>query len=272
MNKVAESNTPLDRMFIEVKSENRAALIGYVPAGFPSPDSCIEVIKAMVAGGIDAIEIGFPYSDPVMDGPIIQAAADQSLKSGTTAVTVFETLKIVATMGIPAVVMTYWNPIEKYGISKFAQDISASGGSGVITPDLTFEESAEWKAAAKDSNINSIYVVAPSTTDARLPKVTQQCSGFVYAASLMGVTGTRSAVSSSARELVRRIRLTTATPIAVGLGVSTREQANEVATYADGVIVGSAFINLIQAAENFEIGLKQVEELAHQLSLGVRNA
>ncbi len=263
-------STPLDDLFVKVRAENRAALIAYIPAGFPSISGCAKVIQAFIEGGVDAIEIGFPYSDPVMDGPTIQAAADQSLSQGTKASDVFSALKIATDAGVPAVVMTYWNPIEKYGVEKFAQSIAANGGSGVITPDLTIEESAEWKSAVEKNSINPIYVVAPSTSPNRLPQVTSRCGGFVYAASLMGVTGTRTGISSGAPDLVARIKETTNLPIAVGLGVSTREQAKSVAGYADGVIVGSAFIKVLQEAATEEEGLKSVKELAQQLSLGVR--
>jgi tryptophan synthase alpha chain len=263
-------STPLDDLFVKVRAENRAALIAYIPAGFPTIEGCKKVIQAFIEGGVDAIEIGFPYSDPVMDGPTIQAAADQSLSQGTNAGDVFDALKVATDSGVPAVVMTYWNPIEKYGVEKFAKSIAANGGSGVITPDLTIEESAEWKSAVEENEINPIYVVAPSTSAHRLPQVTSRCGGFVYAASLMGVTGTRAAVSSGAPDLVARIRETTDLPIAVGLGVSTREQAKGVAGYADGVIVGSAFIKVMQDAPNEAEGLKSVKELAQQLSLGVR--
>jgi len=262
--------TALDDLFVKTRSENRAALIAYIPAGFPSIEGCKKVIQAFVDGGVDAIEIGFPYSDPVMDGPTIQAAADRSLAQGTGAKEVFEALKVATDAGVAAVVMTYWNPIEKYGVEKFAQSIADNGGSGVITPDLTIEESASWKEAVEKIGINPIYVVAPSTTDARLPKVTSRCSGFVYAASLMGVTGTRTSVSSGAPDLVARIRTTTDLPIAVGLGVSTRVQAKGVAGYADGVIVGSAFINALLDAPDEATGLAAVKALASELALGVR--
>ena len=262
--------TPLDDLFVKTRAENRAALIAYIPAGFPSIEGCKKVIQAFVDGGVDAIEIGFPYSDPVMDGPTIQAAADQSLAQGTGAKEVFEALKVATDAGVAAVVMTYWNPIEKYGVEKFAQSISDNGGSGVITPDLTIEESASWREAVEKIGINPIYGVAPSTTDSRLPQVTSRCSGFVYAASLMGVTGTRTSVSSGAPDLVARIRTTTKLPIAVGLGVSTREQAKGVAGYADGVIVGSAFIKAILDAPDEASGLIAVKTLASELALGVR--
>jgi tryptophan synthase alpha chain len=242
-------DTGLDKVLARAKSENRAALIAYIPAGFPSHEGCKKVIAAFAAGGVDAIEIGFPYSDPVMDGPTIQAAAVQSLSQGTGAKEVFESLKCATDLGVPAVVMTYWNPIERYGVENFAESIAANGGSGVITPDLTVEESTAWIAATDRHKINRIYVVAQSTSD---------------------VTGTRSSVSSSAADLVARIRTTTDTPVSVGLGVSTREHARSVAAYADGVIVGSAFINVLLEAADEESGLKAVRELAEQLALGVR--
>jgi tryptophan synthase alpha chain len=261
--------TALDQLFTKVRAENRAALIAYIPAGFPSQEGCHRVIAAFIAGGVDAIEIGYPYSDPVMDGPTIQAAAVTSLENGTGATEVLAALKY-ASSSVPSVVMTYWNPIERFGVSKFANAIADNGGSGVITPDLTIEESSEWVSATEGSAINPIYVVAPSTKDARLAQVTSKCGGFVYAASLMGVTGARTSVSSSAAELVARVRKVTDLPIAVGLGVSTREQAKGVAAYADGVIVGSAFIKAMQDAENEEAGLTAVTNLAKELAKGVR--
>jgi tryptophan synthase alpha chain len=262
--------TPLDDLFVKVRAENRAALIGYIPAGFPTVEGCTEAIHALIEGGVDAIEIGFPYSDPVMDGPTIQTAAEQSLAQGTGPQEVFDALKVATDAGLPAVVMTYWNPIEKYGVSEFASAIASHGGSGVITPDLTIEESDDWKSAVEKNEINPIYVVALSTSDDRLKKVTAQCGGFIYAASLMGVTGARSTVSSGAPDLVARIRSVSDTPVAVGLGVSTREQARDVARYADGVIVGSAFIKAILDAPDQKTGITAVRTLASELAKGVR--
>jgi len=261
-------STPLDDLFVKVRAENRAALIGYLPAGFPTQQGCIDALTAMVEGGVDAIEIGFPYSDPVMDGPVIQAAADTSLRNGTGAKEVFATIGAISKIA-PTVVMTYWNPIERYGVDKFLGDIKKHGGSGVITPDLTIEESSEWITASGEHETNRIYVVAPSTSDERLGKVTQATTGFIYAASLMGVTGTRTSVSSGARGLVARLRAVTELPIAVGLGVSTPEQAHEVAQYADGVIVGSAFIRLLQESGPSIDGVNKVRALARELSKGL---
>ena len=264
-------STPLDELFVRVRSENRAALIGYLPAGFPTQEGCIAALTAMVEGGVDAVEIGYPYSDPVMDGPVIQAAADTSLRNGTGAQEVMATLAAISKVA-PSVVMTYWNPIERYGVDNFLKDLKANGGSGVITPDLTIEESEQWIASSKLHDTNRIYVVAPSTSDDRLRKVTEATSGFVYAASLMGVTGTRTSVSSSAQSLVSKLRTVTNLPIAVGLGVSTPDQAREVAQYADGVIVGSAFIRLLQESSTLAEGVEKVRELAQDLSKGLSRA
>ena len=262
--------TQLDQVMAKVRQENRAALIAYIPAGFPSQEGCAKAIRVLADAGVDAIEIGFPYSDPVMDGPVIQEAADISIKAGTQAADVFAALKVASDSGVAAVVMTYWNPIAKYGVEKFAQSIADNGGSGVITPDLTIEESDEWIAATDKSGINPIYVVAPSTSNERLKNVTAKTGGFVYAASMMGVTGSREAVASTANELVSRVRTVTELPISVGLGVSTREQAKSLAAYADGVIVGSAFIKLLLEAPSEQAGLDAISDLAKELALGVR--
>lgn len=262
--------TALDSVLTKCRSENRAALIAYIPAGFPSKQGCHKVIQVLADAGVDAIEIGFPYSDPVMDGPVIQEAADISLQGGTQASDVFEALKAASDTGVASVVMTYWNPIEKYGVEKFAASIAANGGAGVITPDLTIEESKEWLAATQHNSINPIYVVAPSTKDPRLVRVTSVTGGFVYAASSMGVTGTRETVAIDARDLVSRIRKVSDLPVCVGLGVSTRDQARSLAEYADGVIVGSAFIKLLLNAEDEQSGLEAVSHLAKELAIGVR--
>jgi tryptophan synthase alpha chain len=167
--------------------------------------------------------------------------------------------------------MTYWNPIEQFGAESFADAIAAAGGSGVITPDLSFEQAHPWKESATKAGINTIFVVAPSTTAERLQKVTSITSGFVYAASLMGVTGTRNSISTSAQELVTRIREVTDLPVAVGLGVSTPEQAREVARYADGVIIGSALIKEL-LNKGLDEGLANLKKLAESLASATKGA
>lgn len=263
--------TALDELMARMRTENRAALIAYVPAGFPSKAGIRKIIDAFVAGGVDAIEIGFPYSDPVMDGPTIQAASVRALEQGTKTSDVISAAAYAASK-VPTVVMSYWNPIERYGVEKFASELATVGASGVITPDLTIEESKKWQSALASHRLNSIYVVAPSTTDKRLSLVADHCSGFIYAASLMGVTGARSDISLSASELVSRLRRITPKPIAVGLGVSTREHARDVGAFADGVIVGSAFVKQILEAEDEESAAQRVQALAEELAEGIREA
>lgn len=260
----------LSDVFARTRAEGRAALIGYLPAGFPTPGACVELISAMVDSGVDIIEVGLPYSDPLMDGPDIQAAVERALRGGTTPDVVLDTVMRVSAAGATAVVMSYWNPIERYGVARFAERLAGAGGHGVITPDLTPEEAGPWIEATTGAGLDRIFLVAPSSTDERIARVASVTSGFLYAASTMGVTGARSQVSSAAPELVRRARALTDLPIAVGLGVSTGDQAREVAAYADGVIVGSAFVRGILRATDQRAAVASVRDLSGDLARGVR--
>jgi len=257
-------------VFEKAKSENRAALIAYLPAGFPTVAEGIDLVKAIVEGGADIVEVGWPYSDPLMDGPTIQRAVEQALANGCKVVDVLETVSAVAEAGAVPLVMSYWNPIERYGVVRFAEELKAAGGVGVINPDLIPEEAKDWIAATDAAGIDRTFLVAPSSSDTRIRIIADATSGFVYAASLMGVTGTRDALSGHAESLVARTRAVTTSPIAVGLGVSTPEQAAEIAQYADGVIVGSAFVKAILESPNHEAAIVAVRELARELSAGVR--
>ena len=254
----------LHEVFARAKSENRAALIAYLPAGYPTADGAVECIAAMVAGGVDIVEIGFPYSDPVMDGPTIQEAVNISLVGGTKSATVIETVKRVSELGVPTLVMSYWNPIERYGLESFATDLHAAGGAGVITPDLTPEEADDWIAATDEQDVERVFLVALSSSDERISKVASVTTGFVYAGAVMGVTGARSSLSDAIEGLVTKVRRHTELPVAVGLGVSTPEQAHEIAQYADGVIVGSAFVTAIANG-----GPQAAKALAQALSQGL---
>lgn len=246
--------------FAKAKSENRAALVAYLPAGYPSVPGAVEAIAAMVDGGVDLVEIGLPYSDPVMDGPTIQEAVDVSLSAGTRITDVIDTVRQVAALGVPALVMSYWNPIEAFGVEHFADEFAKAGGAGVITPDLTPEEANEWIAATDANNIDRVFLVALSSTAQRIDIVSGVTTGFVYAGAVMGVTGARESLQDSVKDLVAKTRLSTDLPIAVGLGVSTPSQAHEIAQYADGVIVGSAFVTAIKQG-----GPAAARELAAQL-------
>jgi len=262
--------TTLQTVFAKAKADDRAALIGYLPAGFPTKDGAIAVATAMVEAGCDVIEIGLPYSDPLMDGPTIQDAVHRALTNGTRIADVLRTVEGVAATGAATLVMTYWNPIDRYGADRFAQDLANAGGVGTITPDLTPEEAGPWREASAGAGIDTVFLVAPSSTEARIKAVVGSCTGFVYAASLMGVTGARDSVGEAAQGLVERTRPHTSLPVCVGLGVGTGRQAAEVAGYADGVIVGSAFIRRVLDAPDEKSALASVRELGAELAAGVR--
>jgi tryptophan synthase alpha chain len=250
--------------------EDRGALIGYLPAGFPSVDGAIEAISAMVAAGADVIEVGLPYSDPVMDGPTIQAACARALASGVRTRDVLRTVEAVAASGVPTLVMTYWNPIERYGVEAFAADLAGAGGAGLITPDLIPDEADAWLAAADQHALDRVFLVAPSSTDKRLAMTAEHCRGFVYATAVMGVTGSRDRTSEAAPRLVSRTRAVTDLPVGVGLGVSSGDQAAAVAAYADGVIVGSALVRRLLDAPDLRSGVRAVAALTSDLAVGVR--
>ena len=254
------------------KAEGRAALIAYLPAGFPTVEGGIEAVKAVLESGADVVEVGLPHSDPVLDGPVIQTADDIALRGGVKIADVLRTVReaYVAT-GKPVLVMTYWNPVDRYGVERFTAELAEAGGAGCILPDLPVQESAPWREHAEKHGLATVFVVAPSSKDERLAEITAAGSGFVYAASLMGVTGTRESVGAQAQELVERTRATgTDLAVCVGLGVSNAAQAAEVAAFADGVIVGSAFVKRMLDAPDPAAGFEAVRALAGELAKGVR--
>jgi tryptophan synthase alpha chain len=253
----------LDPVFARTRADGRAALIGYLPAGYPTVDGSAELLTAMIESGCDIVEVGVPYSDPVMDGPTIQAAADRALRGGFRLRDLFTVVERVASAGGNAVVMTYWNPVHRYGVDRFARDLAAAGGLGLITPDLIPDQGADWLAAAEEHDLDRIFLVAPSSSPERLALTTAASTGFLYATAVMGVTGARDRVGGEAEGLVGRAREHTDLPIAVGLGVRSGEQAAEVAGFADGVVVGSAFVS---RAED----VADVRALAEELAEGVR--
>ena len=223
----------------------------------------------MVENGCDVVEVGLPYTDPLMDGPVIQSAATHALAGGVHTADVFRVVRAVTDAGGVAVVMTYWNPVLRYGIRRFAEELKAAGGAGLITPDLVPDEADEWIAVADELGLAKIFLVAPSSTPARVAATTANCSGFVYAASVMGVTGARTSVGDAAKGLVERTKAATDLPVCVGLGVSTAEQAREIGRYADGVIVGSALVKTLLDTDP-ERGLAALAEATKELSDGVR--
>lgn len=260
----------LSQVFTRAADEHRAALVGYLPAGFPSFDGAAEAAKAMVAAGVDVIELGLPYSDPLIDGPTIQEAVHRALVGGVRVRDVLATVEAIAATGAATLVMTYWNPIDHYGVDAFGRDLAAAGGTGLITPDLTPEEAGPWLAASDAHGLDRVFLVAPSTTEERLAEITGVCRGFVYAASTMGVTGARDRIGHAAADLVARTRAHTKVPVAVGLGIRDGAQAAEVAGFADGVIVGSAFVQRLLDAPDPASGVRAVADLAADLAAGVR--
>lgn len=261
----------LNTVLAKARAENRAALIAYLPAGFPTVEGAIDAVKAVIAGGADIVEVGLPHSDPVLDGPVIQTADDIALRGGVKIADVMRTVReAYEATGAPILVMTYWNPIDRYGVERFTAELAEAGGAGCILPDLPVQESALWREHAGKHGLATVFVVAPSSKDGRLATITAAGSGFVYAASLMGVTGTRASVGAQAADLVRRTRATTRLPVCVGLGVSNADQAREVAGFADGVIVGSAFVKRMLDAPDPAAGLTAVRDLAAELAEGVR--
>lgn len=238
----------LAEVFDVARAQDRAALIGYLPAGFPTVEYSAQAMCILIESGFDVVEIGLPYSDPLMDGPVIQSAVDAALSIGTTTSDVFSVAQQLSQTGAPNLVMSYWNPIERFGLRQFAQNLVAVGGSGVITPDLTPEEAKDWVDITNELGLSRVFLIAPTSTDERISKIARISNGFIYAASLMGVTGLRDSAPTRAKDLVDRARVLTDRPIAVGLGVSSAEQVHEIASYADGVIVGSLLVKTIQHA------------------------
>ncbi len=258
----------IDDLFARTRAENRAALVGYLPAGYPTIERSINAIRAMVEAGVDLVEVGLPYSDPVMDGPTIQVAAQAALDSGVRVDDVFSVVEASAAVA-PTVVMTYWNPVERRGVDRFAADLAAAGGAGLITPDLIPDEGVDWDRASRAHGLDRIYLVSPSSTDERLAMTAEASSGFVYATAVMGVTGQRAQTSDLAPELVARLRAVTDKPVGVGLGVSDGRQAHEVAAFADAVIVGSALVRRLIDHPDEEEALASLRELAADLRAGV---
>jgi tryptophan synthase alpha chain len=257
--------------FEQAAAQQRAALVAYLPAGFPSVAGGIAAMRAVVESGVDLVEVGLPYSDPVMDGPVIQQATGHALAAGLRIRDVLHTVEQVAEAGAPVVVMSYWNPVERYGVDAFARDLAAAGGAGLITPDLIPEEADQWCAASDAHGLDRIFLVSPSSPDERLALTTGFCRGFVYATAVMGVTGVRERPSEAAPELVARIRkVAPQLPVGVGLGVRDGAQAAAVAGYADAVIVGSALVSQLLDAPDEAAGLAGVRALAADLAAGVR--
>ena len=258
----------VEQVIAERKAAGSGALVGYLPVGFPDLQSSIDAAVAIVEAGVDVLELGLPYSDPVMDGTVIQEATQAALARGFRLQHGFEAVAAITDrVSAPVLVMTYWNPVVQYGVERFADDLVAAGGAGLITPDLVPDEAGAWLSASDRTGLDRVFLAAPSSSDARLQQAVQSSRGFVYAVSTMGITGARSDVDSAARGLVARLRTAGATSACVGLGVSTADQVREVLEYADGAIVGSALVRALA-----EGGVDAVARTAASLSAGTKLA
>lgn len=256
--------------FEKAKADGRGVLFGCMPAGFPTVEGSVAAMLAMVEAGVDVIEVELPYSDPVMDGPVIQRASEIALAGGVRTADALRAVESVAQAGAPVVMMTYWNPIERYGVDRFARDFAAAGGVGLITPDLIPDEASEWLEASDAHGLDRTFLVAPASTDERLAMTAAHCRGFIYATSVMGVTGAREQTSAAAPALVERLRRVTDKPVGVGLGVRDGAQAAAVAGYADAVIVGSALVRCLLDTPDLAAGLTALRALSADLASGVR--
>ena len=243
MNRLSPTAAAIDA----AKAQGRAALIAYLPVGYPSLAGTIEAAQLLLEVGVDVLELGLPYSDPVMDGPVIEHAVTASLAAGFTVDQLFQVVEELSGMGQPLLVMTYFNPVFRRGVARFAHDLAAAGGAGLITPDLIPDEAGVWLEESDKHGLDRVFLVAPSSSDQRLAKTAAACRGFTYATSTMGVTGQRDQLSQAAEVLVTRSRAAGAERVCVGIGVSSATQARQVAGFADGVIVGSALVDRLGA-------------------------
>jgi len=229
------------------EAEGRGAFVGYLPLGYPDLRTSIEAAVALAESGADILELGPPYSDPVMDGAIIQEATQTALAGGFRLRDLFPAVKEIAERtGVPVLVMTYWNPVVQYGVDRYADDLAAAGGAGLITPDITPDAAAEWIAASERTGLDRVFLAAPTSTDERLDLIVRSSTGFVYTVSTMGITGERAQLDAAARTLVARLRDHGCQRACVGIGISTADQVAGVLDYADGAIVGTALVRALR--------------------------
>ena len=261
----ADSGSPVETRFGAAKRTRAGALVGYLPIGYPDLATSIEAAITLTQHGVDVLEMGIPYSDPVIDGPTIQAATTRALENGFRLRHAFEAVREISRASdVPVLCMTYYNPVLSYGVERFAADLAEAGGAGLITPDLVPEEAGEWLAASDAAGLDRVFLAAPTSPEARLRRAAESSRGFTYVVSTMGTTGARSDVDSAARTLVDRLRTVTARPLAVGIGISSGAQVAEVLTYADGAIVGSRLVTSLGE------GLSALADVVDGLAEGTR--
>lgn len=259
-------SSPIEAAIDEARARRRGAFVAYLPVGYPDLDTSVEAAVAVLEAGADVLELGLPYSDPVMDGPAIQAATAEALRRGFRVRDAFEAVRrIRAAVDRPVAIMSYWNLVLRFGVERFAETLAEAGGAGLITPDLVPDEAEQWLRASEATGLDRIFLAAPSSSDERLERIVRLSSGFVYTVSTMGVTGARERLDRSARQLAGRLHAHGAKRACVGIGVSTPQQVAEVLDYAEGAIVGSALVRRLA-----EGGVGAVRETAARLAEGTR--
>jgi tryptophan synthase alpha chain len=255
----------VEKILRENRDSGRGTLVGYFPAGYPTVDDSVDAFVAMAKNGCDVLEVGVPYSDPVMDGLVIQQATEKALANGFRLKQTFEVIKKVREqVDTPMLVMSYWNPVLRYGVEDFAQALEDSGAQGMITPDLIPDEGAKWLEAATKRDLDHVFLVAPSSSDDRVKANSAASQGFVYSVSTMGITGERANLDQLARQVVGKVKELGSAPTCVGVGISTAEQVREVNSYADGAIVGTAFVKAYESG-----GLEALTEKTRELARGL---
>lgn len=258
------SASRVEAAILAAKSERKGALIGYLPVAFPDLDTSVDAAIAMAQAGADVIEFGVPYSDPVMDGLVIQEATQTALKAGFKLPQLFEAIsRVTAVVDAPVLVMTYWNPVVQYGVERFARDLAAAGGAGLITPDITPDAAAEWIEISERLGLDRVFLAAPTSSDERLRMISESSTGFIYTVSTMGITGERSELDAAARVLTGRIRAAGSNLACVGIGISNAEQVATTLEYADGAIVGTVFVRALR-----EGGVQRLAEVVREIAVG----
>lgn len=261
----------IERAFAALHASGSRALIAYLTAGDPSPARTVGLVKALERGGVDILELGVPFSDPIADGPVIQRASERALAAGTSVATVLALVRqLRRDSELPLVVFSYLNPILRYGFERFADEAAEAGVDGALLTDLTIEEADGYVEAMRQRGLCCVFLVTQTTPSARIAEIVKRCSGFVYLVARAGVTGVSASVSSEAMPLLERTRERTDLPLALGFGLSTREQMQQIAPHVDAAVVGSAFMRLI--AEHADgPGLEgKLEALARDFKQGLR--
>jgi tryptophan synthase alpha chain len=260
----------ISRRFEEARSRGRCGYVPYVTGGFPDPDACLEVMAVFDQCGADVIEVGLPFSDPLADGPVIQATSHLALEAGATPRGVLESIgRAAPTLSAPVVVMTYYNPILQMGLEAFAKMAGDNGVAGVIVPDLPPEEAGQWLEVARKHRLDTIFMCSPGTPDQRLARIGSVCRGFLYYVSMDGVTGSDLSLDRSRLAAIDRVRRTASLPVAVGFGVAGADQARRLAAVADGVVVGSALMKPLLNGEPLAEGLRRVRDLSQGIQRGL---